>query len=603
MLLNAFYDGVDERLLVGFQADARLSGECKMADAPLLPLRLRHTGLLLLGSLFTCGLLTGYLAADTRITAKPGATNVAEPKNSKAVTPRSPNHEYSRGIDEKLAEKWQAHKLIPAARCNDYEFIRRASLDIIGRIATPEEVKRFRKDPSEVRRAWLIERLLASKEYAKNFANLWTVLLMTRSGATDPARSVYHEQMRDWLEKRFAQNMPWKEIVTQLLTATGKTSPENGAVNYILANLGEPVPPGNQEGRFNMVPVTARTTRLFLGIQTQCTQCHDHPFNPGKQLNFWGINAFFRQVDRKGKMSPRNKEPAVLELIDDPRLDSSGRVFYENRRGVVWSTKPYFFLDKVRLPAANVNRREKLAELITSSDYFAKAHVNRMWMHFFGRGFTNPVDDFGEHNPPSHPELLDALAAGFAHYGYDNKELIRWICNSNGYGLSSVANKTSASAEAEPFFSRMLLKAMTPEQLFESLVVATQAEMLESEEARENLRKAWLKDLTTNFGDDEGNEVTFGGTVVQALLMMNGGHLNNALSSKGHLVHLVKKGSATGILDYLYMAALNRPPSSAETARILKVYRTAPVKKLDGLSFWQDVFWALLNSNEFILNH
>jgi hypothetical protein len=555
-------------------------------------------GLLIVGSLLACGLwVEGSTAADQK-SPKPAEHSKPAPPPSKSATA-----EYTRLINEKLAEKWQANKLTPAAPCTDYEFIRRASLDIIGRIATPKEVQQFFKDPAALRRARLIDRLLQTEEYAKNFANLWTVLLMTRSGATDPSRSVYHEQMHDWLEQRFAEHTSWKEIVTQLLTASGTTSKENGAVNYILANLGEPIPPGNQEGHFNMVPVTARTTRLFLGIQTQCTQCHDHPFNPGKQLNFWGVNAFFRQVDRKGGKPMRNREPPVLELTDDPKLDASGLVYYENRRGVVWSTKPYFFLDKIRLSVPKENRRQKLAELITTNEYFAKAYVNRMWMHFFGRAFTNPVDDFGENNQPSHPELLEELAKGFAHYGFDTQQLIRWICTSNAYSLSSLANKTNAATEAEAFFPRLLLKSMTPEQLFESLMVATQAEMFESKAAREKLRKEWLKELTTSFGDDEGNEVTFNGTVVQALLMMNGGHLNNALASKGHLVKLVKKGNATAILDYLYLAALNRPPSSGERTRILHIYRTAPVKSRDGLSFWQDVFWALLNSNEFILNH
>jgi hypothetical protein len=559
-----------------------------MANTATLPLAFGLVGLLLV-----CGLPAAGTARAADDPPKPAVTKPAELKKAETV----------RRINERLAEKWQANKLTPSVRCTDHEFIRRASLDIIGRIATPKEVSQFLKDPADVRRAWLIDRLLKSEEYAKNFANIWTVLLMTRSGATDPARSVYHEQLHDWLEKRFAENMSWKEIVIQLLTATGKTSKENGAVNYILAHLGEPVPAGNQEGHFNMVPVTSRTTRLFLGIQTQCTQCHDHPFNPGKQLDFWGINAFFRQVDRKGDMPMRNREPPVLELTDDLSLDSSGMVFYETRRGVVWSTKPYFFLDKVRLSSPNDNRRQKLAELITTNEYLPKAYVNRLWMHFFGRGFTNPVDDFGEHNAPSHSELLEDLAATFAHYGYDTKQLIRWMCNSNAYHQSSVANKTNASTEVEGLFSRMLLKSMTPEQLFESLIVATQAEMFESKEAREKLRKEWLRDLTTNFGDDEGNEVTFNGTVVQALMMMNGGHLNKAIASKGHLANLVKKGNVTAIVDYLYMAALNRPPAPGEASKILQIYRKAPVKNLDGLAFWQDLFWALLNSNEFILNH
>ena len=418
-----------------------------MANTGTLPLPFGRFGFLVVGSLLACG-----LGVEDSIAADQKAPKTAE--HSKPASPlgKSANAEYSRIINEKLAEKWQANKLTPSAPCTDYEFIRRASLDIIGRIATPKEVQQFLKDPHEVRRARFIERLLQSEGYAKNFANIWTVLLMTRSGATDPSQSVYHEQMHDWLETHFAENTSWKEIVTQLLTATGTTSKENGAVNYILANLGEPVPPGNQEGHFNMVPATARTTRLFLGIQTQCTQCHDHPFNPGKQLNFWGINAFFRQVDRKGGKPMRNREPPVLELTDDPSLDAGGLVYYENRRGVVWSTKPYFFLDKVRLSVPKENRRQKLAELITANEYFPKAYVNRLWMHFFGRAFTNPVDDFGEHNQPSHPELLEELASGFAHYGYDTKQLIRWICTSNAYGLSSVANKTNASTEAEAFF-------------------------------------------------------------------------------------------------------------------------------------------------------
>src|SRR5262249_27768392 len=155
------------------------------------------------------------------------------------------------------------------------------------------------------------------------------------------------------------------------------------------------------------------------------------------------------------------------------------------------------------------------ALFITRSEYFPKACVNRMWGHFMGRGFTNPVDDFGEHNPPSHPELLDELARKFVAYGYDTRRLIRWLCNSDAYQLSSVANRTNDKSEAEPFFSRMLLKAMTPEQLFESLMVATQADMNMKPKERNDLRDSWMRNLIVNFGDDEGNEVTFNGTVVQ----------------------------------------------------------------------------------------
>jgi hypothetical protein len=511
-------------------------------------------------------------------------------------------------INERLAKKWKANKLTPSLRSTDYEFIRRASLDIIGRIAKPEEITRFLRDSDGTRRAMLVERLLGSEEYAKNWASIWTVWLMTRTGANTPSQGVYHEQLHKWLEEQFAKSgASYKDIVTELLTATGKTT-ENGAVNFILAHLGEPTPPGKEveEGKFNVVPLTSRTTRLFLGLQTQCAQCHQHPFNKDwKQQHFWGVNAFFRQVDApKGRPKNERMERAPeLELWDNPSFNSEGIVFFEQRNGVVLPTKAVF-LDGSK--PTDGNRRSELAKFVTESPYFAKAYVNRMWAHFFARGFTNPVDDFGPENEPSHPELLDELTSQFKHYGYDPRRLIRWICNSDAYNLSGVANKTNDNAETEPYFSRMLLKALSPEQLFESLIVATQAEMFESKENRKKIRDDWMRNLTTSFGDDEGNEVTFNGTVVQALLMMNGGDIDSAVSSlkKGTVpLAIVTKGTPRRVMHQLYLAALNRPPTDREAERITHIFRSAPTKKLDEVAVWQDLFWALLNSNEFILNH
>jgi hypothetical protein len=532
------------------------------------------------------------------------------------VLGNSSDAEQVRTINARLAEKWKASKITPSARVSDHEFIRRATLDIIGRIATPKEIEQYLRDPELTRRALLIDRLLKSEEYARNWANIWTVWLMTRTGENAPGQEIYHEQMHKWLEDQFAKEaMSYKDMVSDILTASGKTN-ENGAVNYILAHLGEPNPPGKQteEGKYTMVPVTWRTTRLFLGLQTQCAQCHPHPFNKEfNQKHFWGIDAFFRQVDTpRGRPDPNNRMmpgARVLELVDNSQLNPEGIVFYEQRNGVVLPTKPVFLLgttDPLKPATVSENRRQALAKFITSNPYFAKAYVNRMWAHFFGRGFTNPVDDFGPENEPSHPELLDELSTAFAHYGYDPKKLIRWICNSDAYGLSCVANKTNEKADAEPLFSRMLLKAMTPEQLFESLMTATQAEMFESRDQRKKLRQQTLRALTANFGDDEGNEVTFNGTVVQALLMMNGKNLNDSVVSKERgtvaLTLATKRGPRT-IMDHLYLAALNRLPTANEVGKIMDIYKRAPVKQRDGLSFWQDLFWALLNSNEFILNH
>jgi hypothetical protein len=587
-----------------------------MADASVWGSRCRRAlALVVCGTLGA--LLVRPLAASDR--EKPAAP-LSKPA-SKLAASGSDLAEIVPFINKQLADAYEANKLTPSGRCTDHEFLRRAFLDIVGRIARPEEIKRYLSDPAESRRSLLINRLLGDedekkktkygKEYATNWANIWTVWLMTRAGATEEGgRGVYHDQIHRWLEEQFAANKSFKEIVSDLLTATGKTN-DNGAVNYILAHLGEQVPGAKQseEGQFEMVPVTSRTTRLFLGLQTQCTQCHDHPFNPEwKQHHFWGVNAFFRQVRRQGQPPAMNRRSmaTVMELKDNPSYNREGIVYYEKRNGVVLPTKAVF-LDGTKLdPQESATRRQQLSLLITRSPYFPKAYVNRLWGHFFGRGFTNPVDDFGEHNPVSHPELLDELGKKFEAYGYDTKRLIRWICNSDAYHLSSVANRTNDKPEAEPFFSRMLLKAMTPEQLFESLMVATQADMNMKRPEREKLRERWMNSLIVNFGDDEGNEVTFNGTVVQALLLMNGRDINDAISNaKGGTVAVVVSRNSTPAsrVNELYLAALNRPPTTSESGKIMQILRTAPVRGGTVLAPWQDLFWALLNSNEFILNH
>jgi len=586
------------------------------------------------GLLIAIGLLAGLNGSGyaqtpkkTDKTKKPAPPTKLEPSKAVAFAPSTApaaTEESVKSINDLLAKAWQENKLEPSALCTDYEFIRRVSLDIIGRIATPEEIDRFTKDPPQTRRALLISRLLGEEgskelrekyrtEYANNWSHLWTTWLLTRTG-----NPIYREQMQVALEDEFEKDtMSYKEMVFKLLTATGKTN-ENGMVNYILSHLGEVVPAAKQgeEGQFEMVPVTARTTRLFLGFQTQCTQCHDHPFNPEwKQSHFWGVNAFFRQIEREGTPFPPNQRmkmgAAVLTLRDSEKFNKDGVVYFEKRNGVILPTKSTF-LTGVKMPSdSKLSRREFLANVITNEEQFAKAYVNRMWGHFFGRGMNEnpPVDDFGEHNKVVHPEMLDKLAKDFSGTGrYDPKNLIRWICSSRAYNLSVVATASNKAAEAEPFFSRMLLKAMSPEQLFESLMVATAGG--ESKDARKAKRERWMNLLTANFGDDEGNEVTFNGTVVQALLLMNGQDINEAvMSPNGTPIKAMRRGSPRAIMDEVYLAALNRRAYQAEYTQLWVGTAEYPAKlkmrrvDKDPVHPWQDLFWALLNSNEFILNH
>jgi hypothetical protein len=608
-------------------------------------------GLLTLAALVSDSNTRAAQKTDKGKTTAPQVFNdiIAKPKDSKG-------NEVEVGIDviafinEQLEKGWKDNKLTPADRCTDYEFIRRASLDLIGRIAKVSEIAEFMNDPPQYRRSALIERLLANPEFANHFANIWTNMLLTRS-IGDP----YHSQMHLWLFEQFSNdkgNIGWDKVVTQLLSDSGRTSDTNPdkerpAVTYILAHLGEQIPPGNgnanwkENGRFDMVPVTSRTTRLFLGLRTQCTQCHDHPFNDEwRQSHFWGVNAFFRQVDApNGRITPmgaaKKKKKGEMgkqqfSLVDNPGFNVEALVPYERRNGLVQYSKPVFlFGEKLpvpKKPGEVVNRRQELAKFLTKNDYFGKAFANRMWGHFFGRSFTKDPDDFGEHNPISHPVLLDKIAKEWTgRFKHDPKMLVRWICNSRAYGLSSVANETNDKSDAEPFFSRTLLKAMSPEQLFESLMVATEAKAGQNKDARADMREKWLNKLVLNFGDDEGSEGTFNGTVVQALLMMNGQEINSAIMEKdsGTLSKIFAKygknlvGNSPGNLDArrgamkaLYLAALNRPPNDREMNHVLSDtvmrFPKMPGRARD-LAFYhgyfQDMFWALLNSNEFILNH
>jgi hypothetical protein len=528
-------------------------------------------------------------------------------------------------INKRSEAKWKENQIVPSRYADDYEFIRRASLDIIGRIAKPEEIRLFLKDPKETRRAKLINRLLESDEYPKHWADLWANWLLGRSGVF--GRGKYHEWLATWLEDQFSQNKSYSSLVKSLLTASGEnddTDKGGAAVNFILAHVGENVPPAHrtEEGYFQMVPLTSRITRLFLGTQVQCAQCHDHPFYSNiKQEHFWGVNAFLRQVkpsfQRAPQMDGRMMTYNKLTLTDDANVARGSLVYYEKRNGVILTARPEFLPSNseekhgAALPAdaQGRQRREMLAEFILNHPQFPKAIVNRIWGVFFGRGFVNPIDDFNDQNQPSNPELLDDLAARFKHYNYDFKKLIRWICNSNPYNLSYVANRTNDKPEHEALFSRMVMKAMSPEQLFESIVTAAKLEAAESKDGKKRLRDQWLGALITNFGDDEGNEVNFNGTVVQALMMMNGKDINDAITRPNGAVALaIRNRTEAAAIHELYLTALNRPPTPKEYRTIVSQFRL-----LDphiGLNDYrnprrryEDLFWALLNSNEFILNH
>lgn len=508
-------------------------------------------------------------------------------------------------INKRIQQGWADNNVTPSSPANDFEFARRAYLDIIGRIPTPEEIVAFASQKT-ARRVWLVNKLLASEEYPRHWANLWANWSLGRAGVF--GAGLYKNQLQDWFRDEFATNTPWNEVVRKVLIAEGRNT-DNGAVNFMLAHVGEPTPNDKRrsDGQFDMVPLTSRITRLFLGIQTQCTQCHDHPFDANlQQKHFWGVNAFLRQIEREGTLpANNNNNPGPLTLKINTETNITSVVRYEKRNGVLLETTAKF-LDGTRLARdmRREDRRPELAKFIVSHDNFPRAFANRMWGTFLGKGFVHPLDDFNDTNVPSHPDLLDELGAAFKNYNYDQKRLIRWIVLSDAYNLSAIANKTNDKPEHQRFFSRMILKAMSPEQLFESMMIASKQKKPGEDAAA--LRAQWLGQLVANFGDDEGNEITFNGTIVQALLMMNGNEIDTAITSgKGTVKHAMDtyKGDGFKRVNYLYLATVSRPVTKEEYARIVRARFLRNKQDIKIEDLFHDIFWGLLNSNEFILNH
>lgn len=516
-------------------------------------------------------------------------------------------------INEFIKASWDDNEVKPSAMADDYEFARRSALDIVGHIPEFTALVEFAEGEVRDKRLNWVNTLLDDEGYVPNWTGIWGNLLVGRSnnGRADLDR---------WLRASFNENKPYDDFVTQLVSAQGN-SRENGAVVFLASHLNEMA-----------VPATSITSRLFLGRQVQCTQCHNHPFNDWQQSQFWGMNAFFRGTQSQGRGD------MGIELTDTP---SKPMVDFEKRSGEInYTFRKYF--DGTIDRDGDANPRQKLAEFIVDpkKPYLAETQVNRLWGHFFGFGFTKPTDDLGPHNPPSHVELLAYLAQQFQEAGYDNKRLIRWITGSEAYNLSSRSipeNEVDDPAAGNvPLFSHMYLKQFRAEQLYDSLIIATAADQANRNEAQAMTQRAtWLRQFVQTFGTDENDESTsFNGTIPQALLLMNGQLTQNALGGgEGSIIRRIaestsgrpdasgeakpktvrelrlaqlqaQKNSGKNIpkkIESLFLVALGRKPTESEMNAFNEVYKNAGYENaMVGL---QDVFWAVLNSNEFIINH
>jgi hypothetical protein len=561
------------------------------------------------------------------------ASQAAEPLVASATPTVKSSDDFGfpevRLINELVAQAWQDHHLAPSESASDGQWCRRVYLDLVGRVPTVPEVRAYLADRKRDKRKRLVDRLLGEEyrdQYVRHWTTVWSNLLIGRTGGTDRRSLVSRDGMQQYLREALAYNKPYDQMTRELVTATGSCRPGdedfNGAANFLADKMEE-----------NGVQATAKTAQVFLGMAVECTQCHNHPFNEHQQNQFWELNAFFRQTRVQRIRLDEERQRFVGRVVNRNFRGETGDpdqadLFYELRNGQMKVAYPVF-VDGTSLAALyreqgedfgdedfgnhgrldDVNRREELAKLILASREFDRAIVNRTWGHFLGHGFTKPVDDIGPHNTPSHPELLDQLGLAFRKSEFDLKQLMRWIVLSEPYRLSSKMTKRNEADDptlgARPMFSHFYLRQMEAEQLYESLLVATAADETVKDERRDEVRERWLRQFNTAFGTDDGGEATsFNGSIPQALALMNGPLVRRATGNqRGSMLARVATDPNMKNhqkIRYLYLAAFSRRPTKPEISLSNELLAA---RGGDVGAALQDIWWALLNSNEFILIH
>ncbi|HUY31734.1 MAG TPA: DUF1549 and DUF1553 domain-containing protein [Pirellulales bacterium] len=485
----------------------------------------------------------------------------------------------ARRVDALLEARQHAEGVEAGPLADDAEFLRRASLDLNGVIPAASEVLALAADRDPDRRAAWIERLLSNPRYPTHLAQAWTNMLLPVDGQNE--RFDQAQGFTRWLRRRFADNVRYDNIVADLLTTTGNSDRDGAALFYTAAGL-------------KPEELAANTSRIFLGVQIQCAQCHNHPFDHWKQQDFWSFAAFFARLQTLDGGRPPN-----VELVDA----SVGEVRLPGTDQVV---APKYLGDEPPEEDADVNRRRQLAIWVVSREnrYFARVAVNRVWANLFGRGLVHPVDDFGDHNPPSHPELLDELTAYFVAHDYDLRALFRALTNTRAYQRSS---RTAGDGSLSPpeSFARMQIKTLAPEQLYDSLIKAvrmTAPPMALGAGAPVPAVDFGRAQFIARFNLASRDASEFQAGIPQVLALMN-----------GPLTALATDPGRSGILlaidapffsdeervETLFLATLSRLSRASERDEFVAYVAAAE----DHRAALGDVVWALLNSPEFILNH
>ena len=494
-------------------------------------------------------------------------------------------------IDTLVHKKLKRLKILPSDLCTDESFIRRVYLDLIGLPPTPSQVRAFLADQmaAKAKREKLIDSLLDSPEFVQHWTHKWADLLQcNRKFLGEKGVWVF----RRWIQNSIAKNKPYDQFVRELLTASGSTY-KNPAANYYRVSR-------------EYKPAVENTTQLFLGVRFQCNVCHDHPFEKWTQNQFYELAAYFGKVGVKPGQLPG--EEIVYTKY------SGGEVTHPKTANVVMASVPYGKADEVGAgvnPTQPADPRLALAKWLTAPEnpLFARAGANRIWSYFMGRGIIEPVDDVRTSNPPSNPELLDALTDDFIKSGFDMKHLMRKITRSRTYQRSIKTNRWNADDTIN--FSHAIPRRLTAEQLLDAISVATGSPP-KFDGVPRGFRAVQLPDSKVKddgflklFGRPEREsscecERTTEVSLAHAMNLINGPTVANAvIDPDGRIVQLMKDApDARAVVEELYLAVLCRLPRENEYGTAL-AHLSEAESKAEGA---QDLLWALINSPAFMFN-
>ena len=486
-------------------------------------------------------------------------------------------------IDELVYAKLMKLRIRPSELCDDATFIRRASLDITGTLPTPQELKKFIADPSTAKREHLVESLISRPEFSDQWVMKFAELLQIRSRQdqfSPKAALAYY----NWLRDQMLANVPIDKIVRQLVTASGSTL-HQPAANYYQVTT-------------DTLKIAENTAQVFMGMRIQCAQCHNHPFDRWTMNDYYSFANFFPQVGRKQGEDPR-------DYIVFDRNDGDVKHLVTGK-----PLPPKFLGAEQPEIKKGESRREVLAKWLASPDnpHFAKNLANVVWAHFLGKGIIDPVDDVRISNPASNPELLDKLGEKFTAYSYDFKKLVRDICTSRTYQLSTRANDSNELDDRN--FAKASLRRLRAEVLLDCISQVTETQD-KFTALPKGARAVQIADgntssyFLTTFGRATREtvcscEVKMEPNLSQALHLLNGSTVEGKINEGGLVKKAVKSGTPRQeILDDLYLRCVSRLPTEAERAKLMSFFEGA---KSDD-QVLGDLFWALLNSKEFVFNH